>query len=562
MALFRQMQRAFQRRRWLLLLAVLPLFIPIQTIKPHYKLSLKMKLNPPDYIQTHIERMKWLSEQINILSSKELLISALRKADLSKIEIETELTFIKNNLNITIKDKDILNIELATTERHGLKVIANEIATIYLDAAAKERQAMQAEIYESGKQQLKSLNSELKEAKVGFDAARIALENFQEKRIADDTRQLKREISELKASLSKMRTVYTEEHPQIKEIVNQVTEKTEQLNNKQTILVEEHKRETILKDDYQRKGKLFDKLSERYNSLKKATTLPERQIVGNIISASKIIDVDIMKTKFLDLSGKLAVGIIIAFLAGSITASLDKTVWNENEIKRDLGIRTLSTIIKPKKRPASGLLLDYPKNPAVIKSFEILRSNIQFINLATPLKSILYSSLLKEGDLLAANLAISMTFIGGKVALINVNGKRKKYNRLLAAENTVGAASPHIRFPHMRSGQAGQAGREQQPFSFYDTVIKNLKILNIEDANTLEKQQLNDLMASLKEKFDVIIIDSPAIAESVPCATMASIVDGVLLGAAAKKTEREFLLRNYKILGEINARVLGVVLLR
>jgi len=48
----------------------------------------------------------------------------------------------------------------------------------------------------------------------------------------------------------------------------------------------------------------------------------------------------------------------------------------------------------------------------------------------------------------------------------------------------------------------------------------------------------------------------------VPCATMASIVDGVLLGAAAKKTEREFLLRNYKILGEINARVLGVVLLR
>lgn len=542
MALFRQMQRTFQRRRWLLLLVILPLFIPIQTIKPHYKLFLKMKLNPPDYIQTHIERMKWLSEQINILSSKELLISALRKADLSKIEIEKELTFIKNNLDITIKDEGILNIELATAEKHRLKAIANEIVTIYLDAAAKERQAMQDEIYESGKLQLKSLNSELKEAKVSFDAARIALENFQEKRIADDTRQFKREISELKANLSKMRTVYTEEHPQIKEIVNQITEKTEQLNNKQIILAEEHKREAILKDDYQRKGKLFDKISERYNSLKRETTLPERQIVGNIISASKIIDVGAVKTKFLDLSGKLAVGIILAFLAGSITESLDKTVWNENEIKRDLGIRTLGTIARPKKRPASGLLLDYPKNSAVIKSFEILRSNIQFINLATPLKSILYSSLLKEGDLLAANLAISMTFIGGKVGLINVSGKLEKYS------------------PVLTTVANKDSKNTQEAFSFNDTVIKNLKILNIEDANTLEKQQLNDLMANLKEKYDVIIIDSPAITESVPCATIASIVDGVILGAAAKRTEREFLLRNYKILGEINARVLGVVL--
>ncbi len=544
MALFRQLQRTFSRRRWLLLLVILPLFIPIQTIKPHYKLTLKMKLNPPDYIQTHIERMKWVSEQVNILSSKELLISALRKADFSEIEIEKELTFIKNNLDITIKDEDILNIELATAERRRLKAIANEIVTIYLDAAAKERQAMQAEIYESEKQQLKSLDNELKEARVGFDAARIALENFQEKRIADDTRQLKREISKLKADLSKMRTVYTEEHPQIKEIVNQITDKTENLDNKQIELAQEYKKEAMLKDDYQEKKALFDKLSERYDSLKRATTLPETQIVGNIISVSKIIDIGAVKTKFLDLSGKLGVGIILAYLAGSITEGLDKTVWNENEIKRDLGIRTLSTIIKPKKRSASGLLLDYPKNSAVIKSFEILRSNIQFINLATPLKSILYSSLLKEGDLLAANLAISMTFIGGKVGLINISGKRKKYNRLLAAENTVGAAP----------------GREQQPFSFEDTVINNLKILNIEDANTLEKQQLNDLMANLKEKYDVIIIDSPAIAESVPCAITASIVDGVILGAAAKKTEREFLLRNYKILGEINARVLGVVL--
>ncbi|UCH12336.1 MAG: hypothetical protein JSW18_05860, partial [Candidatus Omnitrophota bacterium] len=109
-----------------------------------------MKLNPPDYIQTRIERMKWLSEQSNILSSRELLTNALKKAGLSEIEIEKQLPFIKNNLDISIKDEDILNIELAAAEKHRLKVIANEIVTIYLDAAAKERQAMQAEIYESG----------------------------------------------------------------------------------------------------------------------------------------------------------------------------------------------------------------------------------------------------------------------------------------------------------------------------------------------------------------------------------------------------------------------------
>ena len=164
--MFRQTQRMFSRRRHLLLLIILPLFVPLQTIKPHYKVNIKLKLNPPHYTQGHIERMDWLTEQIDILCAEELLSVALRRAGLSGDEVDKQLSFVRDNLDIIIEGNETLNIELATMGKSELKKIANEIVTIYFDIASRERRNMQTEIYESQKRQLKSLNDKLKEARI------------------------------------------------------------------------------------------------------------------------------------------------------------------------------------------------------------------------------------------------------------------------------------------------------------------------------------------------------------------------------------------------------------
>lgn len=526
-----------------MLIIVLPLFIPIQTVRPYYKVLLAIKLNPPPHIKTYSERMDWLNEQLSILNSEKLLRDALERTRLSAEEISKQLPFIRDNLYITIAGSNILSIELIASEEYKLKTVTGEMVAVYFDMANKVRETARVKIYESQKLQLKSLNAELKNARAAFANAKTALENFQANKMIDDTQHIKSEIDKLKTRLSELKMMYTEEHPQVKEISTQIAEKTKKLDDKQIQLSEERKKATALKDDYQEKREELDRLSEKYKLLKRAQIVSKVQDVGNIITGPELIEAGPEGTKILDLAGKLLFGIAMALAASFITERLDKTAWNESEIKHDLGIRTLGTIAKYKDKPPYRLLIDCSKDSEIVKSFEIFRSNIQFVNLATPLKSILYCSLLKEQeDFLAANLAISMIFIGGRVGLINATGKLKKYNRLLISSDSKG-------FKNM-----------SEPISISDTIVKNLKTLDIKDLNISEKQRANEFIASLKEKFDVIIIDSSTIVDSVQVAALASAVDGVILGAKIRKTEREFILRNYKILSEVKARVLGVIL--
>ena len=118
-----------------MLLIIAPFFMPVQTVKPCYKVVSRIKLNPPDYIQTHMERMNWLTGQAGILNSEKLLVAALRRAMFPTEEIGEQLLFIKDNLDITIERDDTLNIELIATEKYRLKAIAGEIIAVYFDMA-------------------------------------------------------------------------------------------------------------------------------------------------------------------------------------------------------------------------------------------------------------------------------------------------------------------------------------------------------------------------------------------------------------------------------------------
>ena len=64
-------------------------------------------------------------------------------------------------------------------------------------------------------------------------------------------------------------------------------------------------------------------------------------------------------------------------------------------------------------------------------------------------------------------------------------------------------------------------------------------------------------------KKSSVTIKVPSFKENplgVAVAVLAAVADGVILGAKAKRTKIESILRNYKILNEVNARILGAIL--
>jgi polysaccharide biosynthesis transport protein len=68
------------------------------------------------------------------------------------------------------------------------------------------------------------------------------------------------------------------------------------------------------------------------------------------------------------------------------------------------------------------------------------------------------------------------------------------------------------------------------------------------------------LMGTLASTFDFIVIDSPPIAAFTDSVLISSMVDGILLVIRGGKSSREIARRSQKMLQEVGARILGVVL--
>ena len=71
---------------------------------------------------------------------------------------------------------------------------------------------------------------------------------------------------------------------------------------------------------------------------------------------------------------------------------------------------------------------------------------------------------------------------------------------------------------------------------------------------------MKELLRHLQEKYNFIIIDSPPIMGMPDSVYLSSIVDGTVLVVMSGLTQRTVLRETRKILRNINAKILGVVL--
>ncbi len=75
----------------------------------------------------------------------------------------------------------------------------------------------------------------------------------------------------------------------------------------------------------------------------------------------------------------------------------------------------------------------------------------------------------------------------------------------------------------------------------------------------LSSQRFADLLGALREKFDIIIVDTPPLlAVSDPCA-IAAVVDGVVLTTRLRRNVKPLVNRASHILDSVDAQLLGIV---
>ncbi len=263
----------------------------------------------------------------------------------------------------------------------------------------------------------------------------------------------------------------------------------------------------------------------------------------------------------------LMAGIGLAFLLDY----LDDSVRTSDDVGRHLGLPTLALIphqssvekrkhgLLPTKSGtanSSTALISLEDNRSTMaEAYRHLRTSLLFSSAGKPPQTILItSSQPAEGKTTTAiNTAITLAQAGADVVIIDCDLRRPRLHSHLGLANS--------------NGLTNYLSGEKNP----DNLIKSfaglpkLKVITSgpippNPTELLSSNEMKNLLQYLKGNFKHVVIDSPPAISFTDAAILATLVDGVVLVAMAGKSSIHLIRRFKQRLGNIGARIYGVVL--
>jgi len=262
----------------------------------------------------------------------------------------------------------------------------------------------------------------------------------------------------------------------------------------------------------------------------------------------------------------LAAGIGFAFLLDY----LDDSVKSSDDIGRHLGLPTLAliphqnTIQKSKLNlikangngtSSTALVALEDTRSGISEAYRHLRTSLLFSSAGKPPQTILVtSSQPAEGKTTTAiNTAITLAQSGADVVIIDCDLRRPRLH------NHFGFSNSH--------GLTNYLSGEKNPDYLLKTFpeLPKLKVITSgpippNPAELLSSNEMKNLLTFLKTNYKHVIIDSPPAISFTDAAILSTLVDGVVLVALAGKSSIHLIRRFKQRLGNIGARIYGVVL--
>ena len=279
----------------------------------------------------------------------------------------------------------------------------------------------------------------------------------------------------------------------------------------------------------------------------------------------------------------LALGIVLGLGLAFLWEALDTRVRRAEEIGERLGgLPLLARIPVPGRRLRSDkklVMLEQPAGPQA-EAFRMLRTNLDFVALDRDVKVIMVTSAVEqEGkSTTIANLAVALARAGQRVALVDLDLRRPFIDKFFGLEGpgvtqvALGHASLDealVRIAIAEPGAEATAangngngnGKRNGRGSLLRGILEVLPSGPIppDPGEFVGTHALAEILAELRERADVVLIDAPPALHVGDALRLSSRVDAILLVARMKIVRRHTLAELARQVATVPTPVLGFV---
>lgn len=262
-----------------------------------------------------------------------------------------------------------------------------------------------------------------------------------------------------------------------------------------------------------------------------------------------------------DIAIFIMIGAFASFIYVMIVYIFDNTIKKDVDIERYIKVKTLGNIpINANKK--NEIVERNNAKSYITECINTIRTNILYMNSTKKAKTILITSCTpREGkSWVSANIAAAFAETNRKVLLIDADMRKGRANKIFGVDNKEGLSS----YLHYITGDIKQdieLGRKY----IKETQIPNLHILSNgtippNPSELLASSGMKELVALLKNIYDIIIIDAPPCKLVSDSIVLSTIVDSTVLVVNAEKTKISDLKEVKKSINIVGGKIIGAIL--